>query len=64
MFHLSTWTAIGIGLGLAGAVASATLMRGLLFGVRSWDVATLASVAGIPGISSLLASFADLVHYL
>jgi macrolide transport system ATP-binding/permease protein len=36
---------IGIGLGLAGAVAAADLMRGLLFGVRAWDVAMLAGVA-------------------
>ena len=48
---------VGIGVGLAGAVGAATLMRGLLFGVRSWDVATLASVAAILGVSALLASF-------
>ena len=50
-------TALGIGLGLAGSVAAATLMRGLLFGVGSWDAATLASVAGILGVAALLASF-------
>jgi ABC-type antimicrobial peptide transport system permease subunit len=50
-------TVVGIGIGLAGAVAAATLMRGLLFGVRSWDVATLASVAAILGVAALLASF-------
>jgi ABC-type antimicrobial peptide transport system permease subunit len=44
-------------MGLAGSVAAATLMRGLLFGVGSWDVPTLASVAGILGIAALLASF-------
>jgi ABC-type lipoprotein release transport system permease subunit len=32
-------------------------MRDLLFGVRSWDVATLASVAAILGAAALLASF-------
>jgi ABC-type lipoprotein release transport system permease subunit len=32
-------------------------MRDLLFGVRSWDVATLASVAAILGTAALLASF-------
>ena len=31
-------------------------MRGLLFGVRSWDVPTLAVVAGVLGVAALLAS--------
>jgi ABC-type lipoprotein release transport system permease subunit len=31
-------------------------MRDLLFGVRSWDVATLAAVAAILGAAALLAS--------
>jgi predicted permease len=50
-------TAFGIVIGMVCSVAAATLMRGLLFGVLSWDVPTLASVAGVLGISSLLASF-------
>jgi predicted permease len=50
-------TLVGIGTGLAGSVAAASLMRGLLFGVRSWDVATLGSVAAILGAAALLASF-------
>jgi len=50
-------TVIGIAMGLAAAVAAANLMRGLLFGVRSWDVATLASVAVLLGAAALLASF-------
>ena len=50
-------TAFGIVIGMVCSVATATLMRGLLFGVRSWDAPTLASVAGVLGISSLLASF-------
>jgi ABC-type lipoprotein release transport system permease subunit len=32
-------------------------MRDLLFGVRSWDVATLASVAAILAAAALMASF-------
>ena len=32
-------------------------MRGLLFGVRSWDVPTLAGVAALLGGSALLASY-------
>ncbi len=50
-------TLVGIGIGLAGAVAAATLMRDLLFGVKTWDIATLATVAGVLGVASLLASF-------
>ncbi len=54
----ASWlTAIGIAIGLAGAIAAATLMRGLLFGVRSWDIPTLAAVAILLGVSSLLASY-------
>jgi len=44
-------------LGLAFAVAAATVMRGLLFGVSSWDVPTLSSVAAVLGLSALLASY-------
>jgi len=36
---------------------AATLMRSLLFGVRSWDAPTLASVAGALGVAALLASY-------
>ena len=50
-------TALGIAMGLAGSVGAATLMHGLLFGVRSWDVATLMSVAVVLGIAALIASF-------
>jgi macrolide transport system ATP-binding/permease protein len=50
-------TAIGIALGLAGAIAGAMLMRGLLFGVSSWDAPTLAGVAILLGASALLASY-------
>ena len=50
-------TAVGIVIGLACSVAAANLMRGLLFGVRSWDVPTLAAVAAVLGIAALLASY-------
>ena len=48
---------LGILIGLACSLAATTLIRKLLFGVRSWDLATLAAVAAILGISALLASF-------
>jgi predicted permease len=47
----------GMVIGLACAVAAATVMRGLLFGVRSWDVPTLSLVAAVLGLSALLASY-------
>ena len=50
-------TAIGIVAGLVCSLASATLMRGLLFGIRSWDVPTLAAVAVVLGAAALLASY-------
>jgi macrolide transport system ATP-binding/permease protein len=50
-------TVAGIAIGLACSVAAGTLMRGLLFGVRAWDVPTLAAVAGVLGGAALLASY-------
>ena len=50
-------TAIGIIAGLASSLGATTLMRTLLFEVRSWDVPTMAAVAAILAISALLASF-------
>jgi macrolide transport system ATP-binding/permease protein len=49
--------ALGIMIGLACSIASATLMRGLLFGVRAWDIPTLAAVAAMLGISAVAASY-------
>jgi predicted permease len=48
---------IGIALGLGCSVAMGLLMKSLLFGVRSWDVSTLAGVAAVLGVFALLASF-------
>ena len=54
----AVWLAgIGIGAGLLSAIAAASLMRGLLFGVRSWDATTLAGVSVLLAISALLASY-------
>jgi predicted permease len=50
-------TALGIGLGLISSVGAATLMSGLLFGVRSWDLPTLSIVAAVLAVSGLLASY-------
>jgi macrolide transport system ATP-binding/permease protein len=50
-------TSAGIAIGLGCSVGAAILMRGLLFGVRSWDAETLAGVAVVLGISALFASY-------
>ena len=50
---------IGLGI-LAGAVlalGTSALLQTLLFGVRPWDVPTLAAVAAVLAISALLASY-------
>jgi macrolide transport system ATP-binding/permease protein len=47
----------GIGTGLFCSIGAATLIRGLLFGVRSWDAATLAAVSIVLAISAMLASY-------
>jgi predicted permease len=52
-----TLISFGIAIGLVCSVAAATLIRGLLFGVSSWDVPTLFVVATLLGISALLASY-------
>jgi macrolide transport system ATP-binding/permease protein len=50
-------TGVGIAIGLLCSIAAATLIRGLLFGVRSWDMATFAAVSVLLAISALLASY-------
>jgi ABC-type antimicrobial peptide transport system permease subunit len=50
-------TSAGIGAGTLAALAVTTLMRKLLFGIRSWDVPTLIAVGAVLGISALVASF-------
>jgi ABC-type antimicrobial peptide transport system permease subunit len=48
---------VGTALGMIGAVAAATLMRRLLFGVQSSDAPTLAAAAGVLIVSALIASY-------
>ena len=50
-------TGIGIVAGVGCSVGAAALMKSLLFGVRAWDLSTLAAVAGGLGGCALLASF-------
>jgi ABC-type antimicrobial peptide transport system permease subunit len=50
-------TLAGLAGGLVCSLAAAVLMRRLLFGVTSWDLPTLAAVAGLLASAALLASF-------
>ena len=50
-------TVFGIALGIVFSLSTATLMRTLLFGIRSWDVPTLVTVAAVLATSALLASY-------
>ena len=50
-------TSVGILAGLVSAIAVATLMQKLLFGIHTWDLSTLAAVAILLGGSALLASY-------
>ena len=49
-------TGMGMIAGLACSVATAHLMRSLLFNVHAWDFSTLVAVAAVLGFSALLAS--------
>jgi macrolide transport system ATP-binding/permease protein len=54
----AVWLAgVGITSGLVCSVGAATLIRGLLFGVHSWDGATLSAVAVVLAVCALLASY-------
>jgi macrolide transport system ATP-binding/permease protein len=54
----ASWLTVGgIVLGIFFSLGTGTLMGSLLFGVRSWDVATLLTVAALLGVSALLASY-------
>jgi macrolide transport system ATP-binding/permease protein len=48
---------IGLGLGAACALGLAPLMRGLLFGVQTWDLRTLGAVTAVLTVSTLVASY-------
>jgi predicted permease len=50
-------TSAGVIAGVVCAVGAATLMRGLLFGVNSWDVPTLVTACMVLGLSALAASY-------
>ena len=47
----------GMVVGLGCAIPAGALLRGLLFGVQSWDVPTLIGVAVALGVCALLASY-------
>jgi predicted permease len=52
----------GATLGIGGSLAAATLIRGLFYEVRPWDMATFAIVASILILAALMASFIPARH--
>jgi predicted permease len=50
-------TAIGITAGIVCALGASTMLRGLLFNIRTWDISTLAFVAVVLGAAALIASY-------
>lgn len=50
-------TATGVVLGLLGSLAAASMLRSMLFGVRSWDAQILIAAALVLTASALVASF-------
>ena len=57
VFREALWLALaGIAIGGICSLGAARLMQNLLFGVRSWDLPTLAAVAGVLGIAALASS--------
>jgi macrolide transport system ATP-binding/permease protein len=58
IFREAGWLiGLGVVVGLGCSLATGMLMRTLLFGVRAWDVPTLAAVALVLGVFALTASF-------
>ena len=52
-----TMAAVGIGVGLLGALAATRLLSALLFGVGTMDLATYVAVILLLGAAALLAGF-------
>lgn len=50
-------TFMGLIIGVSGSIAAGMFMRSLLFGVRTWDVSTLAAVATLLVTCALFASY-------
>jgi len=49
--------AIGLVVGLAGALVAGRLMTRLLYGVSPYDIATLVSVTTVIGVATLVANW-------
>lgn len=47
----------GVGIGLACSLATTKFLRGMLFGIESWDISTLAIVSVTVAAAALLASY-------
>jgi putative ABC transport system permease protein len=52
-----TMAALGIGVGLAGALLVARFMEGLLFGIEPTDPATFVAIVGLLAMMALAATY-------
>jgi macrolide transport system ATP-binding/permease protein len=50
-------TVLGIGSGILGSAATASLLRSMLFGVSPWDMGTMVAVVCVLAAATLLASY-------
>ena len=57
LFEAGRLIAVGVSVGLIGAMGAASLMRKLLFGVHAWDATTITTVADVLACVALLATF-------
>ncbi len=55
--HATRLIALGLALGVAGALAAGAALSGVLFGVRSWDPASLLAAAALLGAVGTLAAW-------
>lgn len=55
--HVSLVVGLGISLGLAGALATARSMRGLLFGIEAWDPLSQTATIAALGLVAVAAAW-------
>lgn len=62
VIHSSRWITIGLALGLAGALAAARLLEGLLYEISPWDVGILLGGVVVLGTAALIATLVPAVR--
>jgi putative ABC transport system permease protein len=57
LYHNLSFVVVGLGLGVAGALAGARVIGSLLYGVEPGDPVTMLSVVGLMAVTALVASY-------